>query len=106
MKYLLVLKIECGLNAKRLYKISAVQPCCGQDRTYLGTSNWNTELRIAVDCGICWPESRGRNSWKEPTDLSNRTGLPCLTKWVLTGHSAEWAGPQILAGHSADWTRP
>ena len=33
-------------------------------------------------------------------------GFRAFTKWVLTGHSAEWAGLQILAGHSADWARP
>ena len=74
-------------NLKSFYKSSPVQRSCGQDLTYLDTSNWNTGLRIAVDCGFCWPQSRGRNSWKKPTDLSNLTGLPCLYKmsvWQVT----------------------
>ena len=29
-----------------------------------------------------------------------------LQNECLTGHSAEWAGPEVLAGHNAEWATP
>jgi len=38
-------------NFKSFYKSFLVQRCCGQDLTYLDTTNWNTKLRITVGLG-------------------------------------------------------